>query len=117
MSGFISLSEGSLSGIARSVRQAAPCSSETASGADGTLDIIEQIERVKAEHGWTMPFYSSRGTTFPDDCGAGPGFVLSAFLRDGDDVYQPYSTTSRGVDRLMFVNNIQDHTAYGRRED
>jgi predicted dithiol-disulfide oxidoreductase (DUF899 family) len=78
---------------------------------------IEQIDRAKAEHDWTMPFYSSRGTSFSDDCGAGGGFMLSAFLRDGDQVYRTYSTTSRGVDRLLFVNNIQDLTAYGRQED
>lgn len=77
---------------------------------------IEQIDRVKAEHGWTMPFYSSRGTSFADDCGAS-AFLLSAFMRDGDDVYRTYSTTSRGVDRLLFVNNIQDLTVYGRQED
>jgi predicted dithiol-disulfide oxidoreductase (DUF899 family) len=78
---------------------------------------IEQIERAKAEHGWTVPFYSSRGTSFSDDCGAGGGFLLNAFLRDGDDVYRTYTTTSRGVDRLLFVNNIQDLTVYGRQED
>ena len=78
---------------------------------------IEQIERAKTEHGWTMPFVSSRGTSFSDDCGAGGGFLLSAFLRDGDDVYRTYSTTQRGVDRLLFVNNIQDLAVYGRQED
>ena len=78
---------------------------------------IEQIERVKADRGWTVPFYSSRGTTFARDCGVEGGFLLSAFLRDGDDVYRTYSTTSRGVDRLLFVNNIQDLTVFGRQED
>jgi predicted dithiol-disulfide oxidoreductase (DUF899 family) len=78
---------------------------------------IEQIDRAKAEHGWTLPFHSSRGTSFSDDCGAGGGFMLSAFLRDGDDVYRTYSTTSRGVDRLLFANNIADLAVYGRQED
>jgi predicted dithiol-disulfide oxidoreductase (DUF899 family) len=78
---------------------------------------IEQIDRAKAEHGWTMPFHSSRGTTFSDDFGAGGGFMLTAFLRDGDDVYKTYATTQRGVDRLLFVNNIQDLVVYGRQED
>jgi len=64
-----------------------------------------------------MPFYSSRGTSFADDCGAEGGFMLSAFLRDGDQVYRTYSTTNRGVDRLLFVNNIQDLAVYGRQED
>ena len=39
------------------------------------------------------------------------------FLRDGDDVYRTYSTTQRGVDRLLFVNNILDLAPYGRQED
>lgn len=49
--------------------------------------------------------------------GVGGGFLLNAFLRDGDGVYRTYSTTCRDVDRLLFVNNIQDHTVYGRQED
>jgi predicted dithiol-disulfide oxidoreductase (DUF899 family) len=78
---------------------------------------LAQIEAYKARMGWTMPFVSSRGTTFADDCGAGGGFMLSAFLRDGEDVYRTYSTTARGVDRLLFINNIHDLMPYGRQED
>jgi predicted dithiol-disulfide oxidoreductase (DUF899 family) len=76
---------------------------------------LEQIEPYKAEKGWTLPFYSSRGTTFSADCGA-RGFMLSMFLRDGDDVYRTYNTTGRGVDRMLFGSNIADLAAYGRRE-
>ena len=78
---------------------------------------LAQIEAYKKRMGWTMPFVSSRGTTFADDCGAGGGFMLSVFLRDGQDVYRTYNTTARGVDRLLFVNNILDLTTYGRQED
>jgi predicted dithiol-disulfide oxidoreductase (DUF899 family) len=78
---------------------------------------LAQIEAYQARMGWTMPFVSSRGTTFADDCGAGGGFMLSVFLRDGQDVYRTYNTTARGVDRLLFVNNILDLTPYGRQED
>jgi predicted dithiol-disulfide oxidoreductase (DUF899 family) len=78
---------------------------------------LAQIEAYKAKLGWTLPFVSSRGTSFADDCGAGRGFMLTAFLRDGDDIYRTYSTTRRGVDRLLFSNNILDLTAYGRQED
>ena len=78
---------------------------------------LGQIEAYKARMGWTMPFVSSRGTTFSHDCGAGGGFMLSVFLRDTDDVYRTYSTTARGVDRLVFVNSILDLTPYGRQED
>ena len=78
---------------------------------------IEQIARAVDEKGWTMPFYSSRGTTFSEDCGAGGGFLLNAFLRDGDDVFRTYSTTQRGVDRVLFANNMMDLVVWGRQED
>jgi predicted dithiol-disulfide oxidoreductase (DUF899 family) len=79
---------------------------------------LHQIEAYKASRGWTLPFVSSHGTTFSQDCGArGGGFLLSVFLRDGSDVFRTYSTTARGVDRLLFVNNILDLCPYGRQED
>lgn len=78
---------------------------------------LTQIEDYKAKRGWTMPFVSSRGTSFADDCGAGGGFMLSMFLRDGDEIYRTYGTTARGVDRLLFTNNILDLSAWGRQED
>lgn len=78
---------------------------------------VAQIEAYKAQQGWTLPFVSSHGTTFAADCGADGGFMLSVFLRDGQDVYRTYATTARGVDRLLFVNNILDLMPYGRQED
>jgi predicted dithiol-disulfide oxidoreductase (DUF899 family) len=78
---------------------------------------LAQIEAYKQRRGWTMPFVSSHGTTFAEDCGVGGGFLLSVFLRDGQNVYRTYSTTARGVDRLMFVQSILDLTPYGRQED
>jgi predicted dithiol-disulfide oxidoreductase (DUF899 family) len=77
---------------------------------------IAQIEAYKARMGWTMPFLSSRDTTFSRDTGA-DYFMLNAFLRDGNDIYRTYSTTARGVDRILFVNNILDLVPYGRQED
>src|ERR1022692_4372601 len=53
---------------------------------------LAQIEAYKARMGWTVPFVSSHGTTFASDCGADGGFMLSLFLREGDDVYRTYST-------------------------
>ncbi|WP_081898287.1 DUF899 domain-containing protein [Herbidospora cretacea] len=78
---------------------------------------LPQIEAYKAERGWTLPFLSSNGTTFSDDCGAGRGFMLSVFLRDGDRVYRTYNTTSRGVDRLVFIHSLLDLAPWGRQED
>jgi predicted dithiol-disulfide oxidoreductase (DUF899 family) len=80
---------------------------------------LAQIEEYKAQMGWTLPFVSSHGTSFSADCGAdvGDGFMLSVFLRDGTDVYRTYSTTARGVDRVLFIHNILDLCPYGRQED
>jgi predicted dithiol-disulfide oxidoreductase (DUF899 family) len=78
---------------------------------------LPQIEAYKAKKGWTVPFVSSHGTSFSADCGVTDGFLLSVFLRDGADVYRTYSTTSRGVDRVMFVHNILDLAPYGRQQD
>ena len=78
---------------------------------------IAQIEAYKAEKGWTLPFVSSHGTSFANDCGACDGFGLSMFLRDGTDIYRTYSTTARGVDRVLFVNNMLDLAPYGRQEE
>ncbi len=78
---------------------------------------LPQIEAYKARMGWTLPFVSSHGTSFAGDCGAGQGFMLSVFLRDGAEVYRTYATTARGVDRVLFVHNILDLCPYGRQED
>ncbi len=32
---------------------------------------LAQIEAYKARMGWTVPFVSSHGSSFSDDCGAG----------------------------------------------
>jgi predicted dithiol-disulfide oxidoreductase (DUF899 family) len=38
---------------------------------------LAQIEAYKDQMGWTVPFVSSRGTSFSDDCRANSGFMLS----------------------------------------
>lgn len=78
---------------------------------------LSQITSFWQRMGWTVPFYSSRGSTFSADCGTGSGFGYSAFLRDGDAVYRTYFTNGRGVDRLRFDFNLLDLTALGRQED
>lgn len=78
---------------------------------------LDQMSGYWKQQGWTVPYASSVGTTFSADCGAGGGFLLNLFLRDGDTVYRTYSTGQRGVDRLMFVPNILDLAPYGRQEE
>jgi predicted dithiol-disulfide oxidoreductase (DUF899 family) len=77
---------------------------------------IEQLSAYWRRMEWTMPVYSSRGSTFAADCGAADGFALTVFVHDGADVYRTYSTTARGVDHLRFEFNILDLTPLGRQE-
>jgi predicted dithiol-disulfide oxidoreductase (DUF899 family) len=79
---------------------------------------LEQMQRVWERQRWLhIPFASSRGTTFSADCGASNGFLLSVFLRQGDSVYRTYTTTQRGVDRLVFANGMRDLLPFGRQEE
>ncbi|GAA4011845.1 DUF899 domain-containing protein [Allokutzneria multivorans] len=50
-----------------------------------------------------------------DYVGEQPG--VSAFLRDGDEVFHTYATYGRGVEVMMHAYRLLDITALGRRED
>src|ERR1700722_9784258 len=78
---------------------------------------LAQMESYWASKGWAVPFASSHTTSFADDCGAGSSFMLNLFFTDGEQVYRTYATTNRGVDRVLFVNNVLDLAAYGRQEE
>jgi predicted dithiol-disulfide oxidoreductase (DUF899 family) len=74
-----------------------------------------EIDVLRQRFGWTVPWYSSAGTSFNDDMGL-TAFGLSVLLRDGDEVFRTYFTTARGVDRLRLDFNLLDLTPYGRQE-
>ncbi|MGO9457316.1 MAG: DUF899 family protein [Acidimicrobiales bacterium] len=78
---------------------------------------LAQMECYWARQGWVVPFGSSHGTSFAEDCGANQGFMLNLFFSDGEQVYRTYATNGRGVDRLLFVNNMLDLAPYGRQEE
>ena len=78
---------------------------------------LPRLDEIRHRMEWTVPVYSSHGTTFASDHGAGHGFGLSVFVTDGIDVFQTYFTSARGVDRLRFDFNILDLTPYGRKEN
>lgn len=75
-----------------------------------------QFEPYAASRGWTVPFASSRGTSWDADWGTGY-FHFSTFLRDGEDVYRTYQTAARGVEPMLFHYAVLDRTVYGRQED
>ena len=43
--------------------------------------------------------------------------MLSVFLRNADSVYCTYTTSQRGVDRLVFANSMRDLLPYRRQEE
>jgi predicted dithiol-disulfide oxidoreductase (DUF899 family) len=90
---------------------------------------ISRIEAYRRRMGWTIPWYSSFESDFNVDFGVGPEtpqpdvyqdgetFGLSAFLRDGEDIYRTYFTTRRGVEALGSVWTFLDLTPLGRQEE
>jgi predicted dithiol-disulfide oxidoreductase (DUF899 family) len=85
-----------------------------------SLAPLDELEAYRRRMGWELPWYSSFGSDFNADFGLtyprGETFSLNVYLRDGGDVFQTYSTASRGVDRLRFDFNILDLTPFGRQE-
>jgi predicted dithiol-disulfide oxidoreductase (DUF899 family) len=77
---------------------------------------LEESEPFRERMGWTVPWYSTHGSDFTADCGAGHGFGVSVFLRGGDDVFRTYFTTGRGGDLLVSTLRYLDLTPFGRPE-
>ncbi|MEU1950433.1 DUF899 domain-containing protein [Nocardia rhamnosiphila] len=80
---------------------------------DGPLG---EILPFKNRMGWSVPWYSSLGSSFNEDIGAGSGFALNVFLQEGDEVYRTYVTSGRGVERLGSNWTFLDLTPLGRQE-
>jgi predicted dithiol-disulfide oxidoreductase (DUF899 family) len=90
---------------------------------------LAKITAYRNRMGWTIPWYSSFESDFnvdlrvspetpqPDVYQDGETFGLSVFLRDGDNVFRTYFTTSRGVEALGSVWTFLDLTPLGRQED
>jgi predicted dithiol-disulfide oxidoreductase (DUF899 family) len=90
---------------------------------------IDKIEAYRTRMGWTIPWYSWFERDFGVDFGTSPetprvgayqdgeNFGLSVFVREGDDVFRTYFTTSRGVEALGSVWTFLDLTPLGRREE
>jgi predicted dithiol-disulfide oxidoreductase (DUF899 family) len=89
---------------------------------------IDKIEAYRKRMGWTIPWYSWFGGDFGVDFGTSPetprvgeyqdgeSFGLSVFVREGDEVFRTYFTTSRGVEALGSVWTFLDLTPLGRQE-
>lgn len=82
---------------------------------------LDSIANYRERMGWTLPWYSSLGTTFNEDMGAtvngGENHGASVFLRDDDAVYRTYFTEDRGVEHLGSHWTYLDLVPYGRQEE
>jgi predicted dithiol-disulfide oxidoreductase (DUF899 family) len=90
---------------------------------------IAKIEAYRKRMGWNVPWVSSFETSFSRDFGLGAEtpkkgeyqdgemFGMSAFIRDGGEVYRTYFTNGRGVETLGPVWTLLDLTALGRQEE
>ncbi len=102
---------------------------------------IEELEAYRQRMGWSLPWWSSEGTTFNEDLGVSftpeqvedgtaaynygtqtfggeeaPG--VSVFRRDDEGrVFLTYQTFSRGLDMLNATYHYLDLTSMGRDED
>jgi len=82
---------------------------------------VADFTPFKERMGWTLPWYSSYGSDFNYDYevtsenGESPG--VSAFYRDGEDVFHTYSIYDRGGEIFKNFYNYLDITHLGRQED
>ena len=106
---------------------------------------LAELEAFKRRMGWTLPWYSSDGSSFNYDYHAttdenvapveynyrdkaelerlgltyhvqGEQPGVSVFLRDGERVYHCYSSYGRGLEMLMSSFHYLDLTPFGRGE-
>jgi predicted dithiol-disulfide oxidoreductase (DUF899 family) len=67
--------------------------------------------------GWDMPWYSVQASADELLVGRRVGRMhLVCYLRDGDQVFETYWTTVRGVEAMDYSYALMDLTVYGRQE-
>ena len=74
------------------------------------------IRRLKAEMGWSAPWYTITDG-FDADFGVDEWHGTNAFVRDGDRVFRTYFLNHRGDEALGSTWSYLDLTALGRQED
>ena len=68
--------------------------------------------------GWEMPWYSAQGSSLDALLvGRSVGRMhIVCYVRDGEDVFETYWTTVRGVEAMDYSYALMDLTVYGRQE-
>ena len=76
----------------------------------------QDIARVKARMGWSMPWYTMTDE-FDADFGVDEWHGTNAFVRDGDQVFRTYFVNNRGDEPMGSTWSYLDITALGRQEE
>ncbi|HXL92576.1 MAG TPA: DUF899 domain-containing protein [Streptosporangiaceae bacterium] len=74
------------------------------------------IARLKADMGWTMPWYSMTDS-FDADFGVDEWHGTNAFFREDDRIFRTYFANNRGDEALGSTWSYLDLTVLGRQED
>jgi predicted dithiol-disulfide oxidoreductase (DUF899 family) len=74
----------------------------------------KEIAAYRDFMGWTTPWYSTADSA--ELLATRDGGDLRCYQRDGDQVFQTYETTLRGIEAMMPTLQLLDLTPYGRRE-
>jgi predicted dithiol-disulfide oxidoreductase (DUF899 family) len=86
-----------------------------------SLAPLANLEAYRKRMQWTVPWVSSAANTFNADFGlttpTGEQHGLSVFLRDGDEIFRTYFTTSRGLETVGTIWSLLDLTPRGRQEE
>jgi predicted dithiol-disulfide oxidoreductase (DUF899 family) len=89
---------------------------------DTTLAFVSRgaqhdIERLKAQMGWEMPWYTMTDD-FDADFGVDEWHGTNAFIRNDDgEIFRTYMITARGDEALGTTWSFLDMTALGRQEE
>ena len=77
----------------------------------------EAIRNYRARMGWAdWPWYTT-ADDFSADFDVSEWFGINVFLRDGDQIYRSYYTTSRAAEELSSIWGLLDITPFGRQEE
>jgi predicted dithiol-disulfide oxidoreductase (DUF899 family) len=69
-----------------------------------------EIEAVRAQRQWTVPWFSAVGTDFNDDMGYAGIAQITVFVRDADTVYRTYATSGEVLETLSNHWSLLDLT-------
>jgi predicted dithiol-disulfide oxidoreductase (DUF899 family) len=85
-----------------------------------SLGPLASLQAYRERMGWDVRWVSSANTTFNADFGIttpqGENHGLSVFLREGEQIFRTYFTSSRGLETVGTIWSLLDLTPLGRQE-